>query len=76
MKEQLLKCLKEACPGIDFEKENQLVDNSILDSLSIMTIIAAMMETFEIEIDADDIVADNFNSLDGLFGLLCRKKGE
>ena len=74
MREKVLQCLRSACPNIDFETTKLLVDEGILDSLAIITIISALMETFSIEIDADDIVSDNFNSLNSLILMIEKKK--
>ncbi len=60
--EQLLELLKEVKSDIDFEKETDLVDEGLLDSLEIVTIIASIEEKFGIEINPDDIDPDNFQS--------------
>ena len=75
MKEKVLECLKAACPNVDFELNSRLVDDGVLDSLAIMTIIGKLMDEFHIDIDADDIVVENFNSLDGLTSMVERKVG-
>jgi len=75
MREQVKECLQRVCPNIDFETEVSLIESGILDSLSIIQIICALTDTFEIEIDADDIVVENFNSLSDLCDLVTRKRG-
>ena len=60
--EQLLELLKEVKSDIDFEKETDLVDEGLLDSLEIVTIIASIEEKFGIEINPDDVDHDNFQS--------------
>ena len=45
MKEELLQILTEAVPGVDFEAETALVDDEILESLDIVTIVSALMFT-------------------------------
>ena len=39
MREKLLEILTEAVPGVDFEMETALVDDEILESLDIVTIV-------------------------------------
>lgn len=63
----------EICPQVDFEKETALIDNGILDSLQIMQLIMTFGEEFDIEIDGDDIVPENFNSLDAMCELVRAK---
>ena len=62
--------LEEACPGIDFENETDLVDDEVLDSLDIITIIQNMIFTFDVEIDVEDIEPENFNSFETIYELL------
>ncbi len=74
MKEQLLNVLKEALPGIDFESSDTLVDDGILDSLAITTIIAEISMEFGINIPFDELESGNFNSVDNMLMLIKRCK--
>ena len=66
MKEKVLQVLQEALPHIDFLESDEMVDEGILDSLSITEIIATLSMEFGITIPFEDIVEENFNSIDGL----------
>ena len=66
MKEKVLQVLQEALPHIDFLESDEMVDEGILDSLSITEIIATLSVEFNITIPFEDIVEENFNSIDGL----------
>lgn len=70
--DKLLEILKEIKSEVDFEKETELVDKGILDSFDIISIISEVNERFDIEIEADDIVPENFNSAIALYELICR----
>lgn len=72
MREEVLKVLQEEYPNIDFESSNELVDNGILDSLTITGIIAALSMEFGISIPYEDITEDNFNSVDALTAMVER----
>ena len=74
MREQLLQLLKENCPGVDSERETALVDDEILESLDIVTIVSEIMGTFHISINVDDLLPDNFNSVDQMLELIQRKQ--
>ncbi len=58
--EKLLNILKDIKSDVDFEKETELVDAGILDSLDIVAIIDAIEESFGLEVDPDNIDPDNF----------------
>ncbi len=74
MREKLLEILTEAVPGVDFEMETALVDDEILESLDIVTIVSELNDAFDVEITVDDLVPENFNSLDAMLALLQARK--
>lgn len=74
MREKLLEILIEAVPGVDFETETALVDDEILESLDIVTIVSELNDAFDVEITVDDLVPENFNSLDAMLALLQARK--
>lgn len=74
MRQKVLETLKAACPDVDFEGNALLIEDGVLNSLAVITIIGELNEKFNIEIDADDITVENFNSLDGLTRLVEKKQ--
>ena len=70
MREKLLEILTEAVPGVDFETETALVDDEILESLDIVTIVSELNDAFNVEITVDDLVPENFNSIEGMMKLI------
>lgn len=73
--EQLLKILNETCPGIDFEKETALIDDGILESLDIVTIVGEIMDEFGVELNVDDLLPENFNSAQAIMDLIDSRRG-
>ncbi|MDO4523624.1 MAG: phosphopantetheine-binding protein, partial [Eubacteriales bacterium] len=70
MREQILKMLEENFPEIDFECSEELVDDGILDSMTLVGIISALSMEFGIEFPYDEIVPENFNSIDSMVELV------
>ncbi len=70
MMEELLAILTEAVPGVDFETETALVDDEILESLDIVTIVSEIKDAFDVEISVDDLVPENFNSAEAMLALI------
>ena len=70
--EELLEILKELHPEVDFETEKALMDNNIFDSFDIISVIAEIGEKFDVVISAEDILPENFNSLETIFALILR----
>ena len=70
--EQLLEILAELHPEVDFETEEHLIDNTILDSFDIVTIVAEIDSEFDVSIPAEELIPENFNSAKALYALVER----
>lgn len=70
--EKLLEALAEVDEDIDFAGETALVDDGILDSLTLTQIIAALDDAFDIQIATADIEPENFNSAQAMLDLVHR----
>ncbi|MCL2071127.1 MAG: phosphopantetheine-binding protein [Oscillospiraceae bacterium] len=68
--EQLLKILQDLHSDIDFDSHTALIDDAVLDSFDIVTIVAEVNENFDVQIPADKIVPENFNSAAALLRLI------
>lgn len=73
--EKLMQILTEACPGVEFDGQTALIDDGILGSLDIVTIVSEIMETFDVEISVDDLVPENFNSVQAIMALIEARRG-
>lgn len=71
MKERLLKVLNEEFSDIDFMGDG-LVDNGVLDSLTLVGVISVLTQEFEKNIPYEEIIPDNFNSVDAMVAMLER----
>lgn len=69
-KEKLLRILIELNPDIDYESETALVDDGLFDSLEVMTIVTDIDDYFHIDIDPDEVIAENFNSVENIMSLI------
>ena len=72
MEEKILELLAEEYPEIDFTASDALVDDGILDSLTLTGIIAALTMEFGITIPYEEIIEENFNSVSGLAKMIGR----
>lgn len=70
--DKLMKILWEINPDIDFETEDALIDGGMLDSFDIVTLVAEIDDTFGIEIPAEALIPENFNSAKAIFALIQR----
>lgn len=70
--ETLIIILEEIDDDIDWKNETSLVDDRILDSLTVITMIADLENAFDIEIRAEEITPENFKSVDAIWKMICR----
>lgn len=70
--EKLINILNELQPDVDYETCEDLIDGRKLDSLTILSLIAEIEETFDIQIPAVEIVPANFNSVKSMWKLIER----
>ncbi len=71
--EKLEEILRELRPDIDLEGK-AFVDDGVLDSFDIVTLVGEIVDAFGVEIAVEDIIPENFNSVDAIMELINRKK--
>lgn len=74
--EELMEILEDVCPDVEFEKETALIDDKILSSFDVISIVSELSETFGIRITPAEIIPDNFNSAAAIWSMVCRLRGE
>ena len=74
--DELLSILKGICPKVDFVNEKKLIDDGILDSFDIISIVNELNEHYDIEIDVDDLEPDNFNTVEAMLELIEKLQNE
>ena len=75
MKDQIVKILTELRPEFDFTQEGvDFIEEGMLDSFDLVTLVSELDSTFGISIDGVDILPENFSSVDAIANLL-KKNG-
>ena len=70
--EELYEILKELHPEVDFESAEGLIDDGILDSLDMVTLVTEINDRFDVSIPPEEIIPENFNSAKDLWALICK----
>lgn len=68
--EKILEILTSIRGDIDFENETKLIDDGILDSFDIVSIVAELCEEYDITITIDQLEPENFNSAAAMLALV------
>ncbi|MBQ2627945.1 MAG: acyl carrier protein [Eubacterium sp.] len=74
--DEVMEILEEARPDVDFTKETRLIDDEILDSFDIISIVGELNDAFDIEINVNDLLPENFNSAEAIFELVEKLRQE
>ena len=68
--EKVMEILSDLHEDVDFTTCTTLIDDKILDSFDIITVITEINSEFDVAIPADKIVPENFNSAQALAALV------
>ena len=66
----LLKILQDMHPDVDFMTHTTLIDDKVIDSFDVITLVAEINDKLDIAIPAEELVPENFNSYQSLSALL------
>ncbi|MBS7406641.1 MAG: acyl carrier protein [Coriobacteriales bacterium] len=72
---RLLELLKDVNEDVDFTTQTAIIDDEVIDSLDLTGLIADIEDTFDIEIGMNDIVPENFNTVDAMWAMIQRLQG-
>lgn len=68
--EQIVEIIREICPTIGELEGVKLVTDKIIDSVELVQIISDLEEAFQVEIDMEDIVPENFDTVVAIWNLI------
>ncbi len=74
--EELMQILEELRPDVDFENEDALIDDGILDSFDIVALVGELNDAFDIEIKPNNLIPVNFNSAKAMMALIEQLRDE
>jgi acyl carrier protein len=74
--ETLLKILNGLHPEVDFATCTTLIDDSILDSVDIVTIVAEIDAEYDVAVPVEELTPENFNSAQAIYDMICRLEDE
>ncbi len=74
--EELLEILEEINPDVDYETCTTLIDDHILDSFAILSLVSELEDAFDVQVSPGDMVAENFNSAEAIWKMVQRLEEE
>ena len=76
MKEQIIEILEDIQPEADYETCQTLIDDHILTSLYVLSLVAELEDEFDVTIPTVEIIPSNFNSVDAIAAMVDRLQEE
>lgn len=72
MEKQIIDILKNIKPGVNLESSSNLVEDGVIDSFDIITLISELNDTFNCSIGVLDLEPENFKTIDTITELVKR----
>lgn len=70
MKDNILKALHIINDNADFEKSSDFMEDGLIDSFEVVSLVSELEGIFQIEIRGIDILPENFKNLDAIAALI------
>lgn len=73
----LIELLNDVKPGVGFNEDTLgIIDERVLDSMDIITLVSRLNDEFDIEISVSDLTPENFNSVKAIYDMIIRLQEE
>ena len=77
MEKRILEIINEnAGTDTDWTAQTALIDDELIDSFDVVAIISDLADEFDVEITVDDMIPENFNSIEAMENLIRRLQEE
>lgn len=72
MKSKIIEILQEIRPECNFTQNVNFIEEGMLDSFDVVSLVSMLDEAFNISIDGMDIIPENFSNIDSIITLLIK----
>ena len=72
--DKLIEILEEIQPDVDYRECTTLIDDGLLDSFAILSIVGEIEDDFGVSVTPAEIIPENFNSAESLWDMIERLK--
>ena len=74
--EKIIEIIKGLKPGVEVDENTRLLDDHVIDSLAMISLVSELDDEFDVEISAKDIVPENFATVGAIQKLIDRLEDE
>ena len=68
--DKLIAILNEIRPGVDWASEKSIIDDGLLDSFDIISLVGEFEAAFGVKVGLEHLEPENFNSVDAMKALV------
>ena len=72
---RIVEILQDIRPGVKWEAASAIIDDGLLDSFDMISLIGELEEAFNVHIGLEHLEPENFNSITAITALLRRLGG-
>ena len=74
MKDKIIAILSELRPEFDFTEEKDFIEEGMLDSFDVVSLVSELEDAFDVLIDGTEILPENFSTVDSIEALVNKSK--
>lgn len=74
--DRILSILTELRPDVDFALAQNLIDDGVLDSFDVVSLVSELCDAFEVDITVEDLTPENFNTPAAMLALVERLQNQ
>jgi len=74
--ETIIRIIQSIRPAAGIDENTRLIDEKILDSLAMISLVAELSDEFDVDITAQDITPENFETVKAIYAMLERLEDE
>lgn len=74
MKEKIIEILKELRPEFDFTEDVDFIEEGMLDSFDVVSLVDEIESAFGVAISGADVIPENFCSIDAICATIEKNK--
>lgn len=74
MRDKVIKILNELRPEFDFSEDIDFIEEGMLDSFDIVSLIDSIEEELGVSISGIDVLPENFNTIDSIIKTIEKNK--
>lgn len=74
--ETIIEIIEGLKPGVTVTEDTRLLDDHVIDSLAMITLVSELSDEFDVDITAKDIIPENFATVKDIKNLIDRLEDE